>query len=153
MTSESLLDPVRSVIKPEYRERIYNAVGATVVVLGSVGLVDGNVAATVAQIALATVTLGFAILYSTSEIRSALYLLLAAVQAAFAFWSIGNAADWAGVLSIAAAVLGTQIASGRTPAPYDLPRRFGVGTVRGAPWAGPVTHRRDPDDPDWEIRR
>ncbi len=115
----SLLDPVRSVIRPEYRERAYNLVGAAVVVLGSFGLVDGNAAATVAQLVLALLALLFAILYSTSQLRVALYGVLVSVQAVAALWSIGNDAKWAGVLAMAAAVLGTQVAAARTPAPYD----------------------------------
>lgn len=123
---KAFLDPVRSVLRPEYREKFYNTVGAAVVVLGGWGLVDNNTAATVAQLVLALGALVFAILYTTSELRVALYGLLVAVQAVAALWSIGNDATWAGVVSMAAAVLGTQVAAGRTPAPYDLLASIGA---------------------------
>lgn len=116
----AFLAGVRRWILPEYRERFYNTVGAAVVLLGSYGLVDGNTAATVAQLVLAAAALLFAILYSTSELRTAIYGVLAAAQAVAALWHIGSGPKWAAILSIAAAVLGTQIASGRTPAPYNV---------------------------------
>lgn len=116
----SALDSIRAVVKPEYREKFYNLVGAAVALLGAFGLAGDNTAATVAQLVLAAAALLFAILYSTSTVRTALYGVLAAAQAVAALYSIGNDATWAGVLSIAAAVLGTQVAAGRTPAPYDI---------------------------------
>ena len=110
-----VLTGAREIVKPEWRERIYDTVGAAVVVLGSWGLVDEADAAVYAQVILACVALLFAILHSTSNIRTTLYGLLGAVQALAAFYSIGTDAQWAGVLAMAAAVLGTQVAAGRTP--------------------------------------
>lgn len=107
-------------LRPEYREKFYNVTGAAVVLLGGFGVVDQNAAATVAQLVLAVVALLFAILYSTSQLRLALYGVLAAASAVAALWSLGSDATWAAVLSIAAAVLGTQVAAARTPAPYDI---------------------------------
>lgn len=109
------LDRLREFVRPEWRERIYDTVGAAVVLLGGWGLVDQADGAVIAQVILAAVALLFAILHSTSGIRTALYGLLVAVQAVFGLWSIGTDAQWAGVLAIAAAVLGTQVAAGRTP--------------------------------------
>lgn len=121
---KALLDPVRSVLRPEYRQQVYNLVGVAVVVLGGYGVVDNNTASTVAQLVLALTALLFAVLYSTSELRVALYGTLVAVQAVAALWSIGNDATWAGIVSIAAAVLGTQVASGRTPIPMRFTDEF-----------------------------
>ena len=131
------LDAVRAKLPPAFRERAYNYVGATVVVLGAWGLADQNKAATIAQLVLAAVTLGFAVLYSTNTLRAALYGVLAAAQPVAALWAFGSADKWAAVLAMAAAVLGTQTASGRTPAAYDSPARHAAltgdsfGVVRG----------------------
>ena len=125
------LDRVRGVVKPEWRERIYDTVGAGVVVLGGWGLVDEADGAVIAQVILAAVALLFAILHSTSGIRTALYGLLVAVQALAGLWSIGTDAQWAGVLAMAAAVLGTQVAAGRTPILATLLAE--VGRIGSAP--------------------
>lgn len=109
------IDWARSVVRPEWRERIYDAVGVVVVLLGSWGLVDDQAAATLAQVVLALVALLFAMLHATSEVRIALYGLLAAAQAVAALFAIGTDAQWAAVLAMAAAVLGTQVAAGNTP--------------------------------------
>ena len=84
MTSTAVVAWMRRWVRPEYREKAYNVVGALVVVLGSWGVVDGTTAATIAQLVLAVVALLFAILYSTSQLRVALYGVLAATQAAAA---------------------------------------------------------------------
>lgn len=115
----AVLDRVRAAVPPVWRERLYNGVGVAVTVLGGLGVVDDNAAAVVAQLVLAVVTLAFAVLHSTSSVRTAVYLVLAATQGVLGLWSLGDGPVWSAVLSIAAAVLGTQIASGRTPAPYD----------------------------------
>lgn len=109
------IDWARSVVRPEWRERIYDAVGVVVVLLGSWGLVDDQVAATLAQMVLAMVALLFAMLHATSEVRIALYGLLGAAQAVAGLFAIGTDAQWAAVLAMAAAVLGTQVAAGNTP--------------------------------------
>lgn len=121
---------IRRWVRPEYREKAYNLVGAAVVVLGSFGMVDSNAAATLAQLVLALVALVFAILYSTSQLRVALYGVLVAAQATAALWSLGNDAKWAAILSMAAAVLGTQVAAARTPAPYDVAAVVPIGRHR-----------------------
>lgn len=122
-----ILDPLRSVIRPEWRERIYVGIGATSVVLGSLGY-EGNTAAAISQIALAAVGLIFALLHTTSELRAALYAVVLALQAACGLWSIGNDATWAAVVAVAASVLGMSVAAAKAPVPYDVPasrvRRF-----------------------------
>lgn len=115
------IDRVRGWFPPGLREKAYNIAGTAVVALGAWGVIHDSSVAAYSQLAVATVTLLFAILYSTDNLRTALYSTLLAVQGAALVYSVGSNESWAAILSIAAAVLGTQTASGRTPAPYDVP--------------------------------
>ena len=122
----AVLDPIRSAIRPEWREKIYIAIGGSAVVLGSMGY-DGNTTATICQLLLAGVGLIFALLYTTSQLRAALYTAALAVQAAFALWSVGNDATWAAIISVAASVLGMGVAAAKTPTLPDADTGLIVG--------------------------
>lgn len=115
----SMLDTVRTAIPAEARERVYIIAAAAITLLASWGVVDAAAVPAWAALAAAVITLGFAILHSTSMVRTALYSVLLAVQGVAQLYGIFTDTQWASIAGLAAAVLGTSVAAAKAPTPIS----------------------------------
>lgn len=111
----SVLTTLRTRIPASARERVYVVAAALVALLASWGAIDVSVVPQWTALVLATITLSFAILHSTSTIRTALYSVLLVTQGVAQVYGIGTDVQWTSILGLAAAVLGLSIAAAKTP--------------------------------------
>ncbi|MGB7364315.1 MAG: hypothetical protein WA931_14890 [Rhodococcus sp. (in: high G+C Gram-positive bacteria)] len=115
----AILDPIRSSVPAAWRERVYVVVSAVVPVLGALSIVDDNAASAWTAAATSFVTLFFAVLYSSSTVRTALYSFLGAAAAVAQIYGFTQGATWAQYAAIAVSVLGTSLAAAKTPTVVD----------------------------------
>ncbi|OZC80545.1 hypothetical protein CH274_15355 [Rhodococcus sp. 06-418-5] len=115
----TFLDRVRSTIPASARERWYVISGVIVTLLVGLKVLDQATAAAWSSVVVATITLAFALLYSTSPWRTALYGLLLAVQGIAQLYGILNGSLWAAIIALAATLLGTATAAAKTPTTID----------------------------------
>ncbi len=130
----SMLDTVRTAIPAEARERVYIIAGAAITLLASWGVVDAAAVPAWAALAAAVIALGFAILHSTSTVRTALYSVLLAVQGVAQLYGIFTDTQWASIAGLAAAVLGISVAAAKTPTPITadgITAAIGTGVDSG----------------------
>lgn len=109
------LETLRTSVPSAVREQLYTYVAAGVLLIAGLGYISDEVAALWTAVGLATVTLLFALVHSTSPWRTALYALLAAVAPLALWYSIGTETGWTAVLAFAATVFGITKAAGKTP--------------------------------------
>lgn len=110
-----MLAKLRAVLPPEARERLYVLVAPIVALLASVGLLDASMAAQWSALVVSFVTLLFALLHSTSTLRTALYGVLAAVAPIAQVFGILTGQQWASILFIVATLLGVATAAAKAP--------------------------------------
>lgn len=115
-----MLESLRTTIPARTRGTAYAAIAALVPALIGWGVLSETVAAAVGGVAAALVTLAFAVVHSTSPIRTAGYGVAAAVTVLFAVLGWGSIDQWELVLAVIAPVLGIGVAAANTPAP-ELP--------------------------------
>lgn len=115
----AVLDTLRGLVPAGAREQVYTVVSAGVALFAGLGFITQGAAGLWVPAALAAVTLLFAVLHSTSTIRTAVYALLAAAAPLAVWYSVGTSTQWAAVLAFAGAALGLTKAAGRTPAVVD----------------------------------
>lgn len=123
-----MLEKIRSVLRPELRERAYVLVGAIVTGLTSMSLVDAGTATAWGSLVVSALTLAIALLHSTSTWRSALYSFMLAMQAVAGVYGILTENAWGLIIQITAALLGLGTAAAKTPTPligetHTVPRR------------------------------
>ena len=110
-----MLESLRDAIPASARGTAYAMVAALAPALIAWGILDEVQAAAIVGVITAVVTLGFAILHSTSSPRTALYGLMAAGTVALAVWGYGSPEQWAAILAIIAPILGVGVAAANTP--------------------------------------
>lgn len=126
---------VEKVIPPGARETLYRYVSAGITGLTAVGKLDIDTSVLWTQLALATITLVFAILYSDSTIRTALYWVVATGGGVLMAYGILHGVNWALVVAAIGQVLGTATAAAKTfPGPVNPGprRRFPPGSIEAA---------------------
>lgn len=116
----SVLDTLREAIPPTARERIYVIAAAAVAVLASWGGIDAATVPAWSALVVSVITLGFAILHSTSTVRTALYSLLLAGQGVAQVYGIFSDEKWSSIVALAASVLGLSVAAAKTPTAITL---------------------------------
>lgn len=109
-----MLDSLRTALPASARDRLYTWAAALVALLAGLGYLGDAVAALWSAVALASVTLLFALLHSTSPWRSSLYAVVAAVGPLAVWYGIGSVSSWAAVLAFAGAVFGLSTATSNT---------------------------------------
>lgn len=119
MIELSFLDRLRMLVPARWRGRWYAAATALGPALVAWGVVGDHAAAAIAGVAGAAVTLLFAMLHSTSDLRTAGYGLAAAVTVLASMWGWGRPEQWEALLGMLAAVLGTAGAAAATPGGLD----------------------------------
>ncbi|MCW2089459.1 UNVERIFIED_ORG: urea transporter [Rhodococcus erythropolis] len=110
---------LRALIPAAARGRVYVTATALVALLHANGLISEDAGDQWAALAIAVVTLMFAILHSTSKVRTALYSAALAVQGVAQVYGVWTDTQWAGVLALVAALLGISVAAARTPTGSD----------------------------------
>lgn len=115
----SVLDKLRSAVPASARERVYVIAAAAVTLLASWGTIDAATAPAWAALVASAVTLAFAILHSTSTVRTALYSTLLTVQGVAQVYGILSDVQWASIAGLAAAVLGLSVAAAKSPTPIS----------------------------------
>lgn len=138
----ALLDTLRTKIPAGARDSWYRYGGALIVFLGSWGAMDVSTVPQWSALVAGVVTLLFAALHSTSSWRTALYLLLVAVQGVAGLYGILGDEKWGAILALAAVVLGVATAASNTPTTIDgetesvtdteIPTNYGGGSYIGS---------------------
>lgn len=113
------METIRNLVPASARGTAYAVVAAIAPALIAWGVLDEVKAAAVVGVLTAVVTLVFAVLHSTSNIRSAIYLLLGALTVALTAWGYGTGAQWDAMLNIVAPALGVAFAAANTPTEDD----------------------------------
>lgn len=113
------METIKNVIPASARGTAYAMVAAIAPALIAWGVLDEVKAAAVVGVLTALVTLLFAILHSTSGVRTAVYAVIGAVTAALTAWGYGSGAQWDTVLAIVAPALGAGYAAANTPTNTD----------------------------------
>lgn len=112
------LDTLRTKIPAGARDTWYRYGGALIVFLGSWGLMDASSVPQWSALVVGAITLLFAALHSTSNVRTSLYLALVAVQGVAGLYGILGDQKWGAILQLAAIVLGVATAASNTPTNY-----------------------------------
>ncbi|AZA08688.1 phage holin [Corynebacterium pseudopelargi] len=110
-----MFDQIRNTIPASSRGTLYAVVAALAPALIAWGVLGEEQAAAVVGVLTAVVTLAFAVVHSTSSVRTAIYGVVAAVTAALAVWGYGDPAQWDTILGIVAPALGMGVAAANTP--------------------------------------
>jgi hypothetical protein len=100
--------------KAEVRETAYRVVTAVVTLLVGIGFFNTNEAALWSALALSTVTLVFAIFFSTSSWRTALYAIVGPLGAVVGAYGLLHGVDWAMVAAAVAQAFGLSTAAAKT---------------------------------------
>lgn len=132
------LDWLRDVLPPEHRETLYRVVAGVLTFLTGYGILDESEAALWAQLAVGTITVLFALLYSTTTLRMALYALIGPVGAVLMAYGIVTDQMWAVIVAAVGQVFGVATAGSKTVELTPLPTLHGVTTAvpRAVPRAG-----------------
>ncbi|UYL88126.1 holin [Gordonia phage Evaa] len=122
MTTEvSTIQKLRNAIPEKRREEFYRVVAGVTTFLLAFGVLDNQEAALWTQLGLATVTCLFALLYSTSAWRSAIYALAGPAGAVLMAYGLVGDQTWALVVAAVAQLFGiTTAASKVTQRDYTL---------------------------------
>lgn len=95
------------------RETAYRIVSAVVTLLFGIGVINASQDTLWAQLAVGAVTLVFAIFYSTSSWRTALYAILGPVAAVLGAYGLLQNVDWAVITAAVAQALGVTTAAAK----------------------------------------
>jgi hypothetical protein len=101
-------------VPPFTRETGYRAVTGVVTLLLGIGVLDANKATLWSALALSTVTLVFALLYSTSPWRTALYAVVGPLGALVGAYGLLQGVDWALIAVAVAQAFGITTAAAKT---------------------------------------
>lgn len=113
------METIKNLIPASSRGTFYSCIAAIAPALIAWGILDEVKAAAIGGVLTAVVTLLFAVVHSTSNIRSAIYLLLGALTVALTAWGYGTGAQWDAMLNIVAPALGVAFAAANTPTEDD----------------------------------
>lgn len=109
-----MLNTIRTTLPASSRDQIYATAGAFVVLLGGIGVVAEEAVALWAGAVVALLALAFAVLHSTSSVRTGLYAVVAALAPLATWYSVGTGQSWAAVVTFAGVLFGTSQAVAHT---------------------------------------
>lgn len=109
------MEKVRSWLKPETRGTVYTVAAAVVAALVVFGVLSSTLAAPIAGVAVAGITLLYAIIHSESNLRSVIYGTCVAVGALFVTLGTISNSESEALLAVVAPVLGITLAAAKTP--------------------------------------
>lgn len=110
----SLFDKIRKLFPAADREWGYRIVAAATTGLLAFGLLNAQEAALWTQLGVSVVTTLFALLYSTSTWRSALYVIVGPLGGILMAYGIGHGIDWAVIVSAVGQLFGIATAAAKT---------------------------------------
>ena len=115
MTSDDrLLDRVRALVPERAREAWYRAATGGVMLLFTLGVMDADAAAAWTQLVLGTVTLVFALLWTTSRWRIALYSVTGPLGGVLMYYGLVTDTKWALITAAVAQAFGISTAAAKT---------------------------------------
>lgn len=120
-----LLTEIRALIPDSYREAAYRGLSGVVTFLVAFGVFNSDQAALWTQLGVSTVTLLFALLYSTSTWRSVLYAVVGPLGAVLMAYGIVDDVRWALITTAVAQVFGITTAAAKVvqaPVVDDTPK-------------------------------
>lgn len=106
---------VKEWLKPETRGTVYTVAAAVVAALVTFGVISSTIAAPIAGVVVATITLIYAIIHSESNLRTVIYGLCVAVGVLFVTLGTLTGSESEALLAIVAPVLGITLAAAKTP--------------------------------------
>ena len=115
-----MLDSIRNAIPAQSRATFYAVASALVAALVAWGALEDAAAPAVTGVAIATVTLVFALIHSDSSWRQSLYGLAAAVGVLGAYLGWGTEDQFGALLSVLAPVLGIGTAAAYTHPEHEM---------------------------------
>lgn len=120
------MNSVRNIVPASARATWYAVASALVAALVAWGVLDANAAPAITGVVVATVTLIFALLHSTSPWRQALYGVAAALGVLGTYLGWGSEVQFDALLAVIAPVLGLGAAAATTnPGEYVGEHRAG----------------------------
>ena len=112
--SQVVTDQASTTEYANLRETFYRLVSAVAIALFGVGVLTATEQALWVQLGIATVTLVFAVMYSTSNWRTALYLVTGPLAAVLGAYGLVQGVDWAVITTAVAEALGITTAAAKT---------------------------------------
>lgn len=106
---------IRNWLRPETRGTVYAVAAAVVAALVTFGVISSTMAAPIAGVIVATITLIYAIIHSESNLRTVIYGLCVAVGVLFVTLGTFTESESEALLAIVAPVLGITLAAAKTP--------------------------------------
>lgn len=106
---------VKNWLRPETRGTVYAVAAAVVAALVTFGVISSTMAAPIAGVVVATITLIYAIIHSESNLRTVIYGLCVAVGVLFVTIGTWTESESEALLAIVAPVLGITLAAAKTP--------------------------------------
>lgn len=106
---------VKAWLRPETRGTVYTVAAALVAALVTFGVISSTMAAPIAGVVVATITLVYAIVHSESNLRTVIYGLCVAVGVLFVTLGTLTNNQTDALLAIVAPVLGITLAAAKTP--------------------------------------
>jgi hypothetical protein len=110
----SWLDKIRKLFPASDREWGYRIVAAISTGLMAFGLLNTEDAALWTQLGVSVITTLFALLYSTSTWRSALYVVVGPIGGLLMAYGIGQGVNWAIIVSAVGQLFGIATAAAKT---------------------------------------
>lgn len=173
MTSASpgLRARLQGLIPPAYREAAYRVIAGVLTALTGFQVLGTDDAALWSQLAVGTVTSLFALLYSTSTVRVALYALVGPLGGVLMAYGIIGDVKWAVLVASVGQVFGTATAAAKvvelSPSTLNVAVPANISTPSAAPVPAKVAvavsspreatairrHRRATNSPPAKVRR
>lgn len=100
-------------IPESYREKFQNLAAGVLTFLLGYGILDDNEVTLWSQLALGTIAALFALLYSTSAVRSILYTLVGPVGAVLMWYGIISDVKWAVLVASIGQIFGVSVAGAK----------------------------------------
>lgn len=141
MTAASLRTRLQLLIPPAYREMAQRVVAGVLTALTGYQVLDHETAALWSQLALGTIASLFALIYSTSSARVALYALVGPLGGILMAYGIVSDTKWAILVASIGQVFGTATAAAKVVelAPTTGPTTVTTGVISFPSSAAPAT--------------
>ena len=119
MTTQTVDSNYTDKVPADKRAYLHSIAGAAMALLATFGWINDSLAAAIGVAVVAAIDLALVLAYTHNAWRKALYPLLYAIGTILVIVGVVNELQVGAILGLALAILGTQIASSKTPVTRD----------------------------------